>query len=121
MSTRGASLGMPGASCVLHVCAPKKFDATSENYLVVELEKEFCRAKAAEVRLTRLAEKMQRALEALRFEAATQANAHEREQHQCCSCYKVLSVSAVVLDASIYWSWMVTSSVPAVPIVLRMR
>ena len=94
MSTRGASLGMPGASCVLHVCAPKKFDATSENYLVVELEKEFCRAKAAEVRLTRLAEKMQRALEALRFEAATQANAREREQHQCCSCYKVVSVSA---------------------------
>ncbi len=51
-------------------------------------------AKAAEVRLTRLAEKMQRALEALRFEAATQANAREREQHQCCSCYKVVSVSA---------------------------
>jgi interleukin-1 receptor-associated kinase 4 len=61
---------------------------------LVELEKEFCRATAEEVCLTRLAEKMQRELEALRFEAATQADAREREQQQCCICYDVLPVSA---------------------------
>ena len=61
---------------------------------LVELEKEFCRATAEEVRLTRLAEKMQRELEALRFEAATQADARQREQQQCCICYDVLPVSA---------------------------
>ena len=49
---------------------------------LVELEKEFCRATAEEVCLTRLAEKMKRELEALRFEAATQAGAREREQQQ---------------------------------------
>ena len=60
----------------------------------VELEKEFCRATAEEVCLTRLAEEMKRELEALRFEAATQADAREREQQQCCICYDVLPVSA---------------------------
>ena len=61
---------------------------------LVELEKEFCRATAEEVRLTRLAEEMKRELEALRFEAATQADAREREQKECCICYDVLPVSA---------------------------
>jgi hypothetical protein len=61
---------------------------------LVALEKEFCRATAEEVRLTRLAEKMKRELEALRFEAATQADAREREQQQCCICYDVFPVSA---------------------------
>jgi hypothetical protein len=37
---------------------------------------------------------MQRELEALRFEAATQADAREGEQKQCCICYDVLPVSA---------------------------
>ena len=46
------------------------------------------------MRLTRLAEKIQRELEALRFEAATQANAREREQQQCCICYEVVPISA---------------------------
>jgi len=49
---------------------------------LVKLEKEFCRATAEIVRLTRLAEEMKRELEALRFEAATQAGAREREQQQ---------------------------------------
>jgi hypothetical protein len=49
---------------------------------LVELEKEFCRATAEIVRLTRLAEEMKRESEALRFEAATQAGAREREQQQ---------------------------------------
>ena len=61
---------------------------------LVELEKEFCRATAEEVRLTRLAEELQREMEVLRFEAATQADAHEREQQQCCICYEVFPVSA---------------------------
>jgi len=49
---------------------------------LVKLEKEFCRATAEIVRLTRLAEEMKRESEALRFEAATQAGAREREQQQ---------------------------------------
>jgi len=61
---------------------------------LVELEKEFCRATAEEVCLTRIAEELQREMEVLRFEAATQADAHEREQQQCCICYKVFPVSA---------------------------
>jgi hypothetical protein len=55
---------------------------------------EVCRATAEIVRLTRLAEEMKRELEALRFEAATQADAREREHQQCCICCEVFSVSA---------------------------
>jgi hypothetical protein len=74
---------------------------------LVELEKEFCRATAEEVCLTRLAEKMKRELEALRFEAATQVDACEREQQQCCICYDVLPVPAGLGARAV----LVTSSV----------
>ena len=61
---------------------------------LIELENEFCRATAEEMRLTRLAEEMQRELETLRFEAATKSEARETEQQACCICFDHLPVSA---------------------------
>jgi serine/threonine protein kinase len=61
---------------------------------LIELEKEFCSATAEELRLTRLAVEMQRELETLRFEAATQADAHEGKQQACCICYDDAPISA---------------------------
>ena len=61
---------------------------------LIELEKEFCYATAEELRLTRLAVEMQRELEVLRFEAATQVDAHEEEKQTCCICYDDAPISA---------------------------
>jgi hypothetical protein len=63
---------------------------------LIKLEQEFCYATAEELCLTRLAVEMQCELEALHFEAATQADAREWEQQACCICYDDAPISAGV-------------------------
>jgi len=54
---------------------------------LAELEKEFCLATAEEMRLVRVAEDLQREVQALRLHADQLAEARQEAQHTCNICY----------------------------------